>query len=125
MPTHTLTYSIQAGGDALAYPVASTAGSETNVSESVAESQTDYVIMLTVDVSTLKSWILHSTGACTVKTYSGVSLVDTFTVAANSPFVWHYGSPIALPFAGDFDRLKVTNTPAVTITVKCLQDPTP
>ena len=129
MPTHTLTYSVQGNGEPLTNAVARTASAAIDVQETVSINQTDSVIMVTVDVSALSYIVIHSTAACTIKTYLAAALGDTFAVGADSALAWHSTSPVAVASifpAGDFDRIKVTTTtPAAVITIKGLQDATP
>lgn len=104
-----------------------TPGGFTGISESIPEDSTDLVVALVCDVSLLQAAYLYAAGALTVKTYDGVSLVDTIALAAGQNILWSArDGDAARPFSADFDSLKVTNAAeeAVTLEIRLGIDPT-
>lgn len=128
--THTFTPVYASGGGQTSLALTQTSGAETNVSESIPAASTDLVVAWGQDISQIKSLLVMADGALTVKTYLATVLKDTITLAANVPLVWQADWCYTLAEAGfayDFDQVKVTNgssTTAVTLSVRCLYDPT-
>lgn len=99
------------------------------VRESIATGVTDGVLALSSDVSSIEFLYILSTRALTLKTYDATStLVDTISLAANTPVVYKKSPAIGEnPFSGDFVSAAVTNASGSTasLTILMLSDATP
>lgn len=125
MATHRLSYTWSNGGAPLAVTVEKTAGAEINIEEAISANQTNLAITLALDVSAMKSLVISSDVAMTLKTNSSGSPADTINLTANVPIVWHATNGFANILTTDVTVLYVTNTAAGTLKLYALQDVTP
>lgn len=98
------------------------------LSQSFADLETDTPIALSVDVSQVKAvYIVSQNFGCTLETNNASTPVDSLTLAADVPYVWHTGKPDALAFGTDITALYVTNVSgdACQLELLILSDATP
>lgn len=126
---HAVRYTIAIGGVEYSFTDDQSAGEEHNLSEAIADMETDAAVPgFSADVSTMKSIIMASDVAMTVKTNSDSVPDDTFVLVANQPIFWSLGligatNPITVDI---ITGLFITTADgAGTLTIKLLQDPTP
>jgi len=85
----------------------------------------------TCDVSQIVGLYIKASTACTIKTNSSGSPVNTFTMAANAPFLWTSSDGGALrdtagtAVSTDITTLYVTNVAQCDLVVRVLTDATP
>lgn len=104
-----------------------TAGQVVTIDEEVADSETDYEIALTLDVSQLQALYITSDFAVTLETNDGGAAVDTIELAAGGCVIWSISDGLTLcPLGTDVTALFVTNASGSTATVRArfLVDPT-
>lgn len=108
------------------------AEAENNIDAGVPAATANELVAFVLDVSQLKGIYMVSDRAVTVKTNSSGSPVNTFTLAANIPFMWVQGDPAIRDTAGvvfttDVTALYMTNADAdnaATVQIRCIYDPT-
>jgi len=107
--------------------VSLTGDGEDNRQLSVANSVTDQLVNLAIDISQLKMFVLVSNAVVTIETNSSSAPQETFTLAAGVPVLWYTGCGYAVPFAGDVTKIYVTNASGgtATIDIHILHDSTP
>lgn len=95
--------------------------------ETVADSQTDQLATITIDVSAVKAFFLTSDQALTVETNDGTTPADTITLVADRPYVWDTDSYDTFQLGTDVTALYFTNSSGSTATVYCYAviDPSP
>lgn len=126
--SHSIKYRYFYNGEEFDYTDTVSAGQENNLSEVVADQETDKAINWSADVSSMKSLMIHTTRDVTIKTNSSSTPDQTFTLKANQPLVWSANSPAVNPLTADVTGgLFVTNSSGedAKLTIKMLQDPTP
>lgn len=130
MPTHKITTRVENdGGDTIQQTSEVSSDQETNADISVPDASTDLQWDVTIDISDLKSFYLHSDQDVTVETNNGATPDDTFALKANMPIAWNTDSALPNPFASatDVTVLYITNASgsAATLKLRMLQDVTP
>lgn len=126
--THNLGTNWSGGGLSLSASNSYSGTGESNiVDETVADSVTDQEITITIDVSAIQSIYILSDQALTVETNNGGAPVDTITLVANTPYIWHTGSYFTNLLATDVTALFLTNASGSTATfnLRCVYDSTP
>lgn len=118
------------GGQRLTSSVENSVGTANGpmIATSVANGQTDFNIVWAVDVSTVKTFWLHSTQDVTVETNDGTTPDNTLALKANVEYKWIAAAPYdSFLFDTDIVTLKVTNASgsAATITGAFTYDETP
>jgi hypothetical protein len=95
--------------------------------ESVADSETDYEIVVALDVSAIQAIIITSDQDVTLETNSGAAPDDTIALTANNPYVWYTGSYYTNLLTTDITSIFITNASGstATIDVLALVDATP
>jgi len=114
-------------GEALEKEETVTAGQIVTIDEPIADSETDYLIALTLDVSQIKAIYLESDQDITLETNDGSTPDDTISLSADVPQEWSESDGAALrPLATDVTALYVTNASGSTANLKArfLVDPT-
>lgn len=107
--THTITRSITRGGATKSASKAIAAGQEVVIDDTVAQSQTDLLYELTIDVSQLKSLYIVSDQDLTLETNADDHAGgDLLTLKANQPVIWQLNDACACPITADVDGLYVT-----------------
>ncbi len=131
MLTRTLILSYR-GADAINKSFPLTGGAETVLSENVPAGSNPLAIGFTMDVSQLKLVYLVASKDIVVKTNSSGAPANTFTLAANVPFVWFTGGAGLRDTAGavvttDITSLQVVNAGEedALLEGRFLHDPTP
>jgi len=116
-------------GTALSKLMSLTADANEARSVSIADSTTDGVIDLTLDVSDLVFFLLVANGTITIETNDGTTPDDTFALTSGVPVLWYAGcgSAIGDIFSADITALYATNASgaAVTVDIRLLKDSTP
>lgn len=97
------------------------------ISESVADSETDYDIVASIDVTAVKSFYIVSDQDVTVETNSGSEPDDTLSLVAGVPYYWNTDSYDSFLLTADVTVLYVTNASGATanIEIRVIQDTTP
>jgi len=101
-----------------------TGSSWTKVSE-VMTTGTNTPLIVAIDVSAVKFFRIHSTGAATIKTNDSGSPDDTITLVANQPYDYVPTDYSPFLLTVDVADIYVTNAAEITLTIEVLQDATP
>lgn len=96
----------------------STTDNVQKLSVEVANGQTDYEILIGIDISKLKLFMLKTDVAATIETNSGSTPDDTFTLAAGGLVFYKDGDTLANTFTADVSALYVTNSSGSTATIE-------
>lgn len=125
--SHTYTQALQTPSGLLTRSNSYSASQSVEVSESIANGQTDADIVVAIDVSAVKSFYIVSSAAVTIETNDGSSPDDTLGLAAGVPYVWNTGSEDSFLLTADVTVLYVTNASgsSADIELRCIQDATP
>lgn len=126
--THNLGTNWSGGGLSLSASNSYSGTGESNiVDETVADSVTDQEITISIDVSAIQSIYIISDQALTVETNNAGAPVDTITLVANVPYIWHTGSYFTNILDTDVTALFLTNASGSTATfnLRCVYDSTP
>lgn len=104
-----------------------TSDGEVNESFAVPASTTNMEVDVVIDVSQIKSMVLYSDQAVTIKTNSTGTATDTIALAAKKQVVWTTDHLESKPLTGDVTKMFVTNSNSVAanVVVSCLVDYTP
>jgi hypothetical protein len=104
-----------------------TSDGEVNESFAVAASTTNYEVDIVIDVSQIKSMVLYSDQAVTIKTNSTGTATDTIVLAAKKQVVWTVDHLESKPLTGDVTKMYITNSnsTAANVVLSCLVDYTP
>ena len=95
---------------------------------SIAASGTNIEIDIAFAFANVKSFVIYSSQAMTVKTNSSTVPDDTLAIAAGGQLVWNTNDVAVCPFTADVTKLFVTNassTTAATLRIRVLLDVTP
>jgi hypothetical protein len=124
---HTHSVSVNTDEGVLTYSKAVTADKKQAVDVPVADSESDYEILIAIDVSTVKSIYIVSDQDVTLETNDGGTPVDTISLKANVPYVWHTDSYDTLQLTTDVTAFYITNASGSTANIKTrvLEDSTP
>lgn len=125
--THTLTEKLVVGNTSIEKSNAQSAGANTSIDETIADSTTDGLINFTLDVSQLQSIYIVSDADITIETNDGSSPADTLSLVAGVPYVWHADSYHACLLTTDITAIYVTNASggSARLQIEALHDPTP
>ncbi len=127
--THTLTRSVSTGGPNVITQTQSFVGSgEANIiDEVIADSVTDQLAVISIDVSAIKCIYLHATTNLTVETNDGGTPIDTIALLANDPYIFYIGSLNANKLTTDVTGLFLTNASggSCTFNLRCVYDASP
>lgn len=132
MFTHTFNRSWSRAGESIVKSVDVLGGAENNIDELIPAATTDQLVAFTADVSQIKGLFIVSSLDVLIQTNSGSAPANTFTLAANVPFLWIHGDAAIRDTAGvavtaDITALYVTNEDtdtAAALQIRCLVDPT-
>lgn len=93
----------------------------------VADSQTDQLCNIAIDVDKVVLFFIVSTQDVTVEANDGSSPDFTLSLKANEPYVWHSSALDSFLCTADVTKFYVTNASGASATVTCyvLQDTTP
>lgn len=127
--THTLTRSWADGGP---NPVASNQSysgtGETNIVDTtVADSVTDQLEVISIDVSQIQLIYILSTQDLTLETNDSGTPVDTIALRANEPYIWFVNSYFTNILDTDVTAIYLTNASgsSATFNLRCVYDTTP
>lgn len=123
--SHIVTTSVQSPSGNLARSATYSASLEANIDEPTLAIGTNTPIAIILDVSVLKSLVISSSTACTIKTNSTTVPGDTLTFAAGEQKQWNtdsYGAPL---LAVDVTIIYVTNAAQTNLQLRAIQDATP
>ncbi len=100
-----------------------------NISEQIADAQTDSPIAGTVDVSALKSLYIKADQDCTLETNSGSAPDAIIALKANKALVWessdgYYTNPLGVTDVASWFLTNASGS-AVNIEIHTLEDATP
>lgn len=123
--THTVTKTVVAPEGATSQSNSYTASNATAVDESVSANQTNYQINVAIDVSEIESLYIVADQACTLKTNSTSAPDNTISLLAGVPLEWQSNSYYSCPLTADVTKVYITNTTALSFTLRVLQDSTP
>jgi len=128
MATHTLRWEVTNNGTVRTTTKSYTGTLSVTVDgETVADSQTDQLLVMSLDVSAVKSFWMVSDQALTVETNDGTTPADTIVLVANVPYVWCTDSYDTFLLGTDVTALYLTNASGSTATLKieAVVDPSP
>lgn len=103
------------------------ASANCELSETVADSTTNLLMNIAIDVSAVTSFYMCSDKALTVKTNSSGSPDNTIVLKANVPYIWNSDSYDTFKLTADVTKIYVTNASGASaaLEIHCLQDSTP
>lgn len=127
MPDHTLTSAWTRTGETVSLSKTYTVEGEQNVDVAVPASTTNKEVNIDLDVSELKTLMITSDVAITIKTNSTGSPDDTLTVPADTPVMWGATTGITCPLTVDVTKIYITNATlgAATVKIRTGYDATP
>jgi hypothetical protein len=99
-----------------------------NVSQSVADAETDTQVTFALVEAEMQSFVVWSTVAMTLETNNGTTPDDDFTLAANKPVVWTNNGYLSNPITADITTdVFVTNASgsAGDLNIRAIIDATP
>lgn len=94
-----------------------TADAEYALDDTVAASTTNKEFDLSLTKANIKSMVLYSDQAVTIKTNSTVAS-DTIVLAAKVQLVWNTDSQFSIPFSGNITKFFITNSGGVAANIK-------
>lgn len=121
-----ITHTALVGGKILSKVSSYSSGARTSIEETVADSSTDMLVALTVDVTQVKAIYIVASVAMTFETNDGTTPTNTIALLAGVPYVWTTDSYDSLLLTGDVTALYMTNASggAGTINIEIIEDPT-
>lgn len=124
---HTVSYTVVSGERTLDYDKVYSGSGRLEVSEAVADGQTNKEITTNIDVSAVKSFYVVSDQNVTFETNDGSSPEDTIALKANVPYVWTTDSYDAFLLGADVTAIFITNSSGSTANIEMtvIQDVTP
>ncbi len=129
--THTWGLSFRSGGQSVSSTTeVVTSSGESNISESIPDNASNYVINMAIDISVLKSVFMLASVDMTLCTNDNLLGAPDHTIelTAGLPLRWTVNSVEASPFAGDatdVTDVRVTSGDPGTLQIWTLQDATP
>lgn len=125
--TQTLDQTVNIGSRSVVENKTYTGTGQASVSESIADSTTDGLVNIAIDVSEIKIIIMSSDQDLTVKTNSSGAPDETISLVAGVPLIWTSDSYYVNLLATDITKLYVTNASgsAAEFKVEVLVDATP
>ncbi len=125
--THAVTIGVQPAGTGVTRTASYSASSELALTETIADSSTDFQIVAAIDVSAVKSFYVVSDKAVTLETNNGTTPDDTISLKAGIPYIWNTDSYDTFKLGTDVTDLFITNASGGTATLelRCVQDATP
>jgi len=88
------------------------------VDEDVATAQTDYEIVVAVDVSAIQCIMIVSTEDVTLETNDGTTPDDTISLTADVPYIWDTDSYFVNLLTVDITSVFITNASGATANIK-------
>jgi hypothetical protein len=93
------------------------ADSEAGLNTVVPGLTTNQAVALTLTISEIRSMVMWSNEAVTIKTNSSGSPQDTFALVAGKPLMWDTDTWFPIPFLGNVTEMFITNSGAQSATV--------
>lgn len=129
MPTHTASSGWTNGLRSIISTKEYTGGLAVQLEEAIADSETDKLVVITIDVSAIKNIYLKSDQDITIETNNGTTPDDTINLKANVPYVFNadIDSYFTNLLTTDVTGFYVTNASGAIANLVCevLTDPTP
>lgn len=102
-------------------------GGRSTLDTTVADSVSDQLAVISIDVSVIQSIIILSTQNLTLETNSGGSPIDTIALKANVPYVWNTDQYFTNTLDTDVTAMYLTNASGSSADFKleCIYDDTP
>lgn len=124
---HAVTKEIKIRDESLSRTSTYSASGKVEISETVADGQTNKQITCALDVSAVKSFFLVSDQDVTFETNSGSAPDDTIALKAGIPYEWNTDSYDAFQLGTDVTAIFITNASGATATIelRAIQDATP
>jgi len=130
--THSYTYDDGTTKYSRAFADSQSGGTYIKINESIPDSSTDLQVVLAIDISQLKLFLMKANGAILVETNSGSTPDDTFNLTATNGVAWSASAQAgeavqAQVLSTDITTdIYVTNSSgaAVTLEIFALIDPT-
>ena len=101
---------------------------QASVSQSIPDSETDFEVTFTLDVSAIQSIYIKSDQDLTLETNDGTTPTDTIDLKAGVPYIWHTGSYFTNLLTADITaNIFLTNASgsAAKLEIEVVTDPTP
>ena len=126
MPTQQYTQSWSRGSDTLSGYTSITEDGAIDVDTTVTAGQVDKEVDIALDVSKMSGMFLLSDQTITLETNSATVPVNTLTLTAGIPIVWHTSCGLPNPLTIDVTKLFLTNAGAslATVNLRFQQDVT-
>lgn len=119
MPVHTISQTWSRSGERISRDVEVEASGEKNLDITLTAAQANKLYEITLDVSEMKSLVVDSpSSTITIKTNSSGSPVQTLTIEAGIPLVWHHESGLPNPLTTDVTALYVSTAATVAVSAK-------
>lgn len=99
-------------------------GAELLMEQAIAANQTNKLLDLVVDVSTIKSVVIVADVGMTLEFNNSTTGEPTLVLVAGVPYIWNTDSYDACLLNTDITALYVTNTTAGTLKIGIITDPT-
>lgn len=124
---HTHTRQISLGGETINTVEIVSAEGRDGFDVIVPDSSTDFEVVRTIDISSLKSFYLMSDQDVTIQTNDGTTPDDQFVLTAGVAYQWTEDSVADLVLTQDVTSFFITNTSgaAASVRMECLLDVTP
>ncbi|MBC8869194.1 MAG: hypothetical protein H8E44_07240 [Planctomycetes bacterium] len=122
MATHKLTIAVEGSGISLTRDISETGTGVVLIDgETVADSVTDQVCNIDLDVSAVKSFYIVSDQNITVETNAvDATGGNTLSLIAGEPYIWHVSSLDSFLLTQDVTIAYLTNASGSTATVYCV-----
>lgn len=124
--THRVTQNVN-GGKPITKENDYSGSGQISIDETIADSTTDGLVAMSLDVSQIKSIYIVATVAMLLETNSGSAPAETISLVADVPYVWTTDSYDTNLLATDITALFLTNVSggAGNFTLECVYDATP
>lgn len=100
-------------------------GSGVGIDDPFTAGKTDYEYTIAFPYTRLKKFVAKCSVDCILEFNNSTTGVPTLALAAGVPFVYDAAQPYANPFTADVTKVYLTATPAGTLQIYALYDPTP
>ena len=125
--TAVVTQGLAAGGRTVSQSKSYSADARHSFTIPIADSVTDQLFEITLNVSEIKAIIITADQAILLETNDSGTPADTISLVANKPYVWYTGSYFTNKLATDITKIYLTNASgsAATVEMEAVYDPTP
>lgn len=126
--TAVVNQSLSSGGQTVAGSVRRTANASQSFATPIADSVTDQLLEITLNVSEIKAIIIVSDQDVTLETNAvDATGGNTLALLANEPYVWYDTSLFTNLLTLDITKIYLTNASgsAATVEIEVVYDPTP